>query len=137
MVTPTSPDAGHVWSPALLVVLTTAATIVCRRRALTNGRRPLGLVTNHGAEQGEVGPLRVQPALHAVVSGPALAACVPPHLDLLLLLLAVVLDMLPQAAGVSVPLVASVHIALVRFLRFIRLKGFLNINVEHRVSQNI
>ena len=117
---PTSPDAGHVRSPALLVVLTTAATIVCRRRALTNGR-PLGpgLVTNHRAEQGEVGPrpLRVQPALHAVVSGPALAARVPPQLELLLLLLAVVLDMLPQAAGVSVPLVTAKHLALVRFLK--------------------
>ena len=113
----TSSDAGHVWSPALVVVLTTAATLVCRRRALTNGRA-LGL-TNHGAQQGEVGPrpLRVQPALHAVVSGPALAACVATHFDLLLLLLGVVLDMLPQAAGVSVPLVTAQHLALVRFLK--------------------
>ena len=76
-------------------------------------------MTNHRAEQGEVGPrpLRVQPALHAVVSGPALAARVPPQLELLLLLLAVVLDMLPQAAGVSVPLVTAKHLALVRFLK--------------------
>ena len=113
---PTSPDASHVWSPDLVVILTTAATIVCWRRALTNGR-PLGLA-NHGAQQGEVGPrpLRVQPALHAVVSGPALAARVATHLDLLLLLLGVVLDMLPQAAGVSVPLVTAEHLALVRLL---------------------
>ena len=113
---PTSPDAGHVWSPGLVVVLTTAATIVCWRRALTNGR-PLGL-TNHGAQQGEVGPrpLRVQPALHAVVSGPALAARVAAHLDLLLLLLGVVLDMLPQAAGISVPLAAPNHLASVWLL---------------------
>ena len=39
------------------------------------------------------------------------------HSCLLLVLETVVLDMLPQAAGVSVPLVASVHIAFVRFLR--------------------
>ena len=38
---------------------------------------------------------------------------------LLLVLLAVVLDMLPQAAGVSVPLVASEYIALVRLLEII------------------
>ena len=47
----------------------------------------------------------------------------PPHLqsllqeaDLLLLLLAVVLDVLPQAAGVRVPLLAAHHLALVRLL---------------------
>ena len=45
------------------------------------------------------------------------------HPGLLLVLKAVVLDMLPQAAGVSVPLVASVHIAFVRFLSKV-LKSF-------------
>ena len=39
------------------------------------------------------------------------------QLGLLLVLEAVVLDMFPQAAGVSVPLVASEHIALVWFLK--------------------
>ena len=47
----------------------------------------------------------------------------PPHLqsllqeaDLLLLLLAVVLDVLPQAAGIGVPLQTTDHLALVRLL---------------------
>ena len=41
------------------------------------------------------------------------------QLGLLLVLQAVVLDMFPQAAGVSVPLVASEYIALVWLLRII------------------
>ena len=79
------------------------------------------MLTNQRAEEGEVGPHcllpGVQPALHTVVGGPALTARVSPHLDLLLLLLRMVLDMLPQAAGVSVTLVAPNHLTLVWFLR--------------------
>ena len=114
----TSSDARHVRSPALLVILAAGAIFsVSWRRALTNGS-PLiaGVLTNQRAEKGEIRSLSVQPALHTVVGGPALTARVPPHLDLLLLLLRMVLDMLPQAAGVSVPLVTPNHLTLVRFL---------------------
>ena len=75
-----------------------------------------GVLTNQRTEKSEVRSLSVQPALHTVISGPALAAQVQDHLDLLLLLLRMVLDMLPQAAGVSVPLVTPNHLTLVRFL---------------------
>ena len=50
----------------------------------------------------------------------------PPHLeallhqsDLVLLLLAVVLDVFPQTAGVGVPLEAANHLALVRLLNIV------------------
>ena len=86
-------------------------------QTLINGS-PLcpGVLTNQRTEKSEVRSLSVQPALHTVISGPALAARVQDHLDLLLLLLRMVLDMLPQAAGVSVPLVTPNHLTLVRFL---------------------
>ena len=55
-----------------------------------------------------------QEVWQAAPPGPLAGLLEEPHL--VLVLLAVVLHVLPQAAGVSVPLVAASHLALVRLL---------------------
>ena len=56
--------------------------------------------------------------LHTLQAPPHLEALLH-HPDLLLLLLAVVLDVFPQTAGVCVPLEAARHLALVRLLKIV------------------
>ena len=63
---------------------------------------------------GEDVRMRSSPFLHVLLHDP----------DLLLVLLGVVLDMLPQTAGVSVPLATSNNFTSIRLLKMNKIKFF-------------
>ena len=77
--------------------------------------------TNRRTEQSQVRSVLLQETLLTVVRAPALGPGLPHHLHHLLLLLAVVLEMLPQTAGVGVHLLAVWNLTFVRFLKKIEI----------------